>query len=241
MLRLISVFCLFLSYSSFANEVDTLIKSASLIFEDDFNRIEMDDSQEQLGKEWVTNSKSRAKGTKQCDLTGEAVRITMAEVADHGVSMRHDVPFHNGIIVSRFKMLDKKGMKYNFNDPATRKVSWAGHVAGIDIKPNKLTIEDHIKGRFDLKLREMKQDPNRKKEALEILKSKQKAFKTKVDLDQWHDIIIIFQGPKVQVYLNNEKVGEFSSEGLNHNVKQNIALGVSGTVEVDFLKVYSLD
>jgi len=241
MLKLFVLSMLALSCSLTANEAKELIQSAKLIFEDDFNRVEKDDKKEELGKKWVTNSAKRAKGTKQCDLLGEAVRITMAKVADHGVSMRHDAPFHNGIIASRFKITDAKGIKFNFNDPAAKKLTWAGHIAGIVVTPNKITIEDHITGKFELKLREMKKDPKKKKEAAKILKEKQKSFKADVDLNKWHEIVIIFQGEKTSVYLNDTKVGEFSSKGLDHGVKQNLAFAVSGTVEVDDLKIYSLD
>ena len=241
MFRYLVLFFFTMSVSLFAEDVNKLIESAKLIFEDDFNRIEKDDSKEELGKNWVTNSKSRAKGQKQCDLTGGTVKITMAKVADHGVSMRHDAPFHNGIIVCRFKFSDSKGIKFNFNDPAAKKITWAGHIAGIDVRPSKITIEDHITGKFDLKIREMRKDPKRKKEAAKILKDKQKSFSAKVDANKWHDIIIVFQGPKVVTYINSKKIGEFSSEGLNHKVKQNLAFAISSSVEVDDLKIYSLN
>lgn len=243
MLRLLLIFVCLLSNTLSANELDALVKSAKLLFEDDFNRVEKDDTKEELGKEWMTNSKSRAKGTKQCDLLGEAVKISMAKVADHGVSMRHDAPFHNGIIVSRFKITDSKGIKFNFNDPAAKDVTWAGHIAGIEVKPGKITIQDHITGIFDLKIREMKnsKDAAKKKEAAKILKDKQKSFNSNVSLNEWHVIAIIFQGEKVEVILNGKKIGDFSSKGLDHKVKQNLAFAVSGTVEVDDLKIYSLD
>ena len=100
MLRLFIPILLILTVSASAGDLDELIKSARLIFEDDFNRVEQDDSKEELGKNWVTNSKSRAKGQKQCDLTGELVKISMASVADHGVSMRHDAPFDDEIVIA---------------------------------------------------------------------------------------------------------------------------------------------
>ena len=243
MLRVLILIVLALTFTTYGDDVDKLIKSAKLIFEDDFNRVEKDDSKEEMGKSWVTNSKSRAKGTKQCDLLGESVKISMAKVADHGVSMRHDAPFHDGIIVSRFKIMDSKGIKFNFNDPAAKKVTWAGHIAGIDVKPGKVTIQDQITGVFDLKIRAMRKgkDAKKKKEATALLKGKQKSFTTKISLKEWHDIIIVFKGPKVETYIDGKKLGEFSSIGLDHKVKQNLAFAVSGTVEVDDLKIYSLD
>lgn len=243
MIKYLALSVFFVTAIVSAGEVDELVKSAKLIFEDDFNRTEKDDTKEELGKQWVTNSKQRAKGVKQCDLTGEHVKITMAKVADHGVSMRHDAPFHNGIILSRFKINDPKGMSFNFNDPAAKKVTWAGHIAGINLKPGKLTIEDHITGKFDLKIREMRQgkDAAKKKEAAKILKEKQKVFKSNISVDKWYEIAIVFQGAKASVFIDGNKAGEFESEGLNHKVKQNIAFAVSGTVEIDYLKIYTLD
>jgi hypothetical protein len=39
-----------------------------LIFEDDFERSESDDSKEEIGNGWTSNSAKRAKGNKQVDL-----------------------------------------------------------------------------------------------------------------------------------------------------------------------------
>ena len=44
-----------------------------LIFEDDFEREEADNSKEEIGKGWSSNSKKRAKGNKQVDLNNSSM------------------------------------------------------------------------------------------------------------------------------------------------------------------------
>ncbi len=104
--------------SNFFDFQDDLMTQGKLIFQDDFNRKESDDAKEELGKNWVTNSKKRAKGGKQTNLTGESVVITMARrwlIMEF--SMRHDAPFDCGVVQVRFRMFDAKGIGFNFNDP----------------------------------------------------------------------------------------------------------------------------
>ena len=244
MFRFIAVFICY-SFALLASDPTSLIKEAKLLLEDDFNRSETDDNKEELGKEWVTNSAKRAKGVKQADLKDNTLHITMAKVADHAISVRHDAPFDDGIVQARFKMHDAKGMKFNFNDPKARKVCWAGHISGIVVKPKSITIQDHKTGIFDLKLREIKKDPNAtkeaKKKANQIIKSKEATFKVSLKQGQWYQITIINQGPKLTVYIDDKKIGSFSSEGNDHKVKQNLAFSVPGKVSIDDLKIWSLD
>lgn len=70
---------------------------------------------------------------------------------------------------------------------------------------------------------------------------KQSVIKTPIGLEKWHELTIVNIGPKFEVYIDGASVGAFSSEGLDHHVKQNIALGVSGKVAVDDLQIWSLN
>ncbi|MEM9701299.1 MAG: hypothetical protein AAF907_02495, partial [Planctomycetota bacterium] len=62
-----------------------------VLLHDEFDRAEQDDSKEQVGGGWRTNSKARANGHKQVDLVerdgGGAMHIVMHPSADHGVSV----------------------------------------------------------------------------------------------------------------------------------------------------------
>ena len=65
-------------------------------------------SKENPGNGWGTNSKARAKGEKQVFLRDGAMFIKRAAVADHGVSVTHDVAFQDVCITAKF-MLPKQG------------------------------------------------------------------------------------------------------------------------------------
>lgn len=224
---------------------ESLIKRGKLVFHDDFNRSETDDSKEQLGKQWVTNSAKRAQGAKQADLKDGTLVIAMAKTANHSTSIRHDIAIDDGVIKFKLQIFDKQGLKFNFNDPSATNVTWAGHIARVVFKPGSIQIQDDMTGVFDLKVREKRQNNDlskaEKAELAAFLKSKQSTFKAPVQTGQWHEATIVFLGPKVEVYLDGKSIGSFSSPGLDHKVKQNFALGVSGKVTVDDINVWSLD
>ena len=121
-------------------EIGKRVKSeGKLILEDDFDRDEEDDSKEQPGNDWSTNSRWRAAGAKQADLQDGVLVITMAQHADHAVVVKHDAPFDDGVVQVRFRMQDGKGIGFNFNDPKC-KVSHAGHICHVGVKPGVSTF-----------------------------------------------------------------------------------------------------
>ncbi|MCM8537775.1 MAG: hypothetical protein NE334_17670 [Lentisphaeraceae bacterium] len=232
---------LFLSFvlSSYSQSPKELTSKAKLIFEDDFNRQESDDSKEELGKNWKTNSLKRAKGIKQADLKDDALYIKMAKEADHGVSVLHTNPFNNGVVKVKFKLLDSKGIAFNFNDPKAKKVTWAGHVCAVKVTPKAVKIEDQIAGRFRLDIHKLNKE-GKKKEAAKLRKGKDISKKNPLDIGKWYEMTIVFQDTVLSAYIDDKKITELDSKGLAH-LKDNIAFAVSGEVEVDDLKVYSLD
>ncbi|MGI9470784.1 MAG: family 16 glycoside hydrolase [Rubripirellula sp.] len=228
-----------------AENPDELIKRAKLIFGDDFNRNEDDEVNEQVGNGWVTNSANAADGVKQADLQNGTLVITQAEGANHSVSVRHDAPFDDGVIKLRFQVFDKTGLKFNINDPKANKVTWAGHIARVVLTPNFVTISDDKTGVYDLQVRSKRKSKNlgmeEQAELAKFLATKSAKLKAPIKPKEWHEMTMVNIGPKFEVYIDDQLVGSFSSEGLDHKVKQNIALGVSGKVTVDDLRVWSLD
>ena len=86
-----------------------------LIFEDDFERSESDDSKEEIGTGWTSNSAKRAKGNKQVDLKDGAMHITFHPAADHAVSVVHPVEFQNGKVSLRFQLPSEKDSRLSFS------------------------------------------------------------------------------------------------------------------------------
>jgi hypothetical protein len=228
-----------------ADSPESLIQRGKLVFSDDFNRAEQDDSKEQLGKQWVTNSASRAQGVKQADLENGQLVITMAKVADHSTSIRHDIALDDGVIRFKLQVFDKYGLKFNFNDPTARDVSWAGHISRVVFKPGSIQIQDDKTGVFDLEIfakRREKSLSTKEQAAIKaFVDTKQRTFDAPLEIGRWHEAIIVFQGPECAVYLDGKRIGSFSSPGLDHKVKQNFALGVTGKVIVDDILVWSID
>ena len=92
-----------------------------LLLQDDFNREESDPQNEEIGNGWGTNSKTRAQGQKQVDLVDGAMHITRAKVADHGVSVHHEVSFRDATISLRFR-IGKQGRHWHQHRRHERKV-----------------------------------------------------------------------------------------------------------------------
>tara|TARA_R110002049_G_scaffold182485_2_gene350303 strand:+ start:32306 stop:33106 length:801 start_codon:yes stop_codon:yes gene_type:complete len=230
-----------LSEPLFAETPDELITRGKLIFSDDFNRTEEGDTIEKLGNGWETNSEDG----NRADLQDDTLVIMKGEAASHSLSVRHVNPFDDGIVKIRFQLYDKYGLKVNFNDKGADKVTWAGHVARVVVQPDSVTIQDDITGVYDLNVRKRrlsKELSSKEKDELHaFLATKQKVIKTSIELETWHELTIVNRGPKIEVYLDDNALGSFSSEGLDHQVKQNMALGVSGKVAVDDVRVWTLN
>jgi len=232
---------LVLAASAKADEVDDQLKSkARLIFQDDFERQEKDDSKEELGKGWVTNSERRADGVKQGDLKDGTLAITMAKKADHGVSIRHDAPFDDGIVKVRFRMHDAKGIGFNFNDPKC-KSSHAGHICHVGVKPKKVDFRDGKTGVFEKSIREKRLAGAPKNEIWKLVKDKFHYHDVKLKTGQWYEMTILIRGDEMSAWVDGKPVGKLKSAGIDHKVKQNIAFAVSGRADVDDLRVWSLD
>jgi len=220
-----------------AGDLSDLADKGTLVFEDDFNRAEADDSKEQLGKKWQTNSKRRAKGVKQGDLVDGVLKITMAKVADHGVSIKHDAPFKDGMVQVRFRMHDLRGIGFNFNDPACKE-SHAGHICAIGVKPKTIMCRAGKTGIFDKEIRALKQDPANKAKVKELTKDKFAYEKVDLKTDTWYQMNIVIQGTLMRAFVDGKEVARLDSAGVGHAVKQNMAFAVSGSAEVDDLKIW---
>ena len=219
---------------------DELIKKqGSLIFQDNFDRSEADDTREQVGAEWVTNSEKRAAGAKQADLKDGYLNIRMAKHANHAVSVRHDAPFDDGVVKVRFRMNDEKGIGFNFNDPAC-KVSHAGHICHVGVKPKKLDFRDGKTGVFDKEIRKKRLAGASKAEINQLIKGTQSNVDVDLELGLWYEMTIVIQGDVMSAWIDGKKIGELVSEGVDHKVKQNMAFSVGGNTDVDDLRIWSL-
>ncbi len=213
--------------------------SGVVILEDDFNREEKDPSKEQVGNDWGTNSRSRAKGVKQVDLVDGAMHITRADVADHGVSVTHEVAFQDATIQLRFKLRAKDDLGINIADMKEKSVH-AGHICMARIRTNRVEIVDLKTGRMNLKSREQRLAGKLSAKVKKEIDKKSKFFKVDLAVDQWHQLEVKIVGKTMTVSLDDKKIGEFQSEGIAHLTKSRLRLAVGKSAWVDDVKVVRL-
>ena len=211
-------------------------RSPTIIFQDYFDRSEDNQSKENPGNGWDTNSKTRAKGEKQVFLRDGAMYIKRAAVADHGVSVTQDVSFQDATITARF-MLPKQGdLGVNIADMSEPTVH-AGHICMARIKPTSLEI-------VDLKTGRMRKEIHEKNKAKKLTKVEKKQVATKSSItpiklktDVWHDLEIAIKVDTMVVKIDGRQVGSMSSSGIAHETKRRIRLAVNSEAWVDDVTV----
>lgn len=228
--------------NGFTDEIESFKTQAKLIFQDRFERQESDESKEELGPGWQTNTLTRRNpgGEKQADLLDGFLRITKAKAAKHGVSVRHTNPFDDGIVSARFRIYDDQGIGFHFNDPNCKDSS-AGHICRVGVAPKKLDFRDGKTGQFNVKIRKMKEDGALKEEIKRLTQGTKKEVEIELEKGKWYELTFVIRDDQITAWIDGKRVGSFRSPGVDHPVKENIALSVWGDkADVDDLTIWSL-
>ena len=230
-------------FAAFALTFTTAVFAAdrgTLIFEDDFNRNESQETTDEIGKGWGSNSKSRAGGNKQVDLKDGALRIKMHPTADHAVSVTHEVEFRDGAVRLRFMLEDAKDvLGLNFADLTCKEV-WAGHLFKVDVSTKSVQITDLKTGQMDLKVRTASKAGTLLPEQKQMLATKKRSYPVKLETGKWYEILVEVAGDTAAVSIDGNKVGAFASEGIAHPTKKMLRLSVPREAVVDDVKIYSM-
>lgn len=225
---------LLLPFTAIADDKETLI------FEDDFERSESDDSKEEIGKGWSSNSKKRAKGNKQVDLKDGAMHITFHPVADHAVSVVHPAEFQDGKVTLSFKLpTEADSLGLNFADMKFKEVH-AGHLCMTKISTKNVQINDLKTGVMANATRKARLDKTITPEQTKALKTKTKRFPNKLEAGKWHKLVVTIKGDTMKVVIDDKEVASFSSAGIAHPTKRTLRVSVPKKVIIDDLKIYSL-
>jgi hypothetical protein len=212
----------------------------TLIFEDDFNRNESQEVTEEIGNGWSSNSSTRANGNKQVDLRDNTLHIYFHESADHAVSVRHDVEFKNGEVELRFMLEHEKDiLGLNFAD-LTHKSVWAGHLFKVNVGVKKLEIVDLKTGVMNLETRKIRKAKQETPELKKLLKTKVKRNKLDLEVGKWYGLKVTISGDSINVAIDGQEVGAFTSEGFAHPTKKMLRLSVPKEAVIDDLKIYSI-
>ena len=212
----------------------------TLIFEDDFARNESQETTDEIGKGWGSNSKARAGGNKQVDLKDGAMRIYMHATADHAVSVTHPAEFRDGSVELRFMLEDEKDrLGLDFADLQFKEVH-AGHLFKVDVSAKQVLINDMKRGNMNLKYYDKNTAKALTAEDKAFLATTRKPFPATVEAGKWHSLVVAIVGDTVTVTLDGKEAGAFTSEGFAHPTKRMLRLAVPRQAVVDDVKVYSL-
>lgn len=203
-----------------------------ILFEDDFERVEADDTKEQIGNGWQTNSGKRAAGNKQVDLKDGALWISRHPVADHGVSVVKDVDFRDARIEMRFRLAAGHDFGINLADMKEKSVH-AGHICVARVRLNKVDITDLKTGPMNLENRNLKLAGKLSKQQKKAIANKTKTIPIKLEADVWHTLSVEVQGDLMTVKIDDADVGEFRSPGIAHPTKSRVRLSVGKDAVVD--------
>jgi hypothetical protein len=210
-----------------------------LIFEDHFERSESQETKDEPGSGWGTNSKSRAKDNKQVDLKDGAMRIFIHAEANHAVSVTHPAEFTDGAVGLRFMLEDAKdSLGLNFADLEFKEVH-AGHLFVAKVSPKSVQLQDLKTGNMRLDIREARQAKKPlTAEQQQAIKGKDKTFPHAVEIGKWHDLVVNIMGDTLSASIDGQLVGTFSSPGIAHPTKRTLRLAVARNAVVDDVKIW---
>ena len=210
-----------------------------LIFEDHFERSESQETKDEPGNGWGTNSKSRAKDNKQVDLKDGAMRIFIHAEANHAVSVTHAAEFTDGTVSLRFMLEDAQdSLGLNFADLEFKEVH-AGHLFVAKVSPKSVQLQDLKTGNMRLDIRETRQAKKPlTAEQQQAIKGKDKTFPQTLEIGKWHDLVVNITGDTLSASIDGQLVGTFSSPGIAHPTKRTLRLAVARNAVVDDVKIW---
>ena len=210
----------------------------TLVFSDEFNRVETQKLKDEPGNGWKTSSSWSAKGNKEVDLVDGTMHIYIHPEAIHAVDVGHDFQFIDGTATMRFKFHEAKDtLMLNFADLTLKEVH-AGHLCAATFGSKRTTLQDMKTGGMLLKYYDARKAGKLSKEDAEILKTKSKAFPRDISVGEWHSLAVTILGDTMTASVDGKEIGSFSSPGIAHESKQVLRLLVSNKVTLDDVKYY---
>ncbi|GDY20310.1 hypothetical protein LBMAG56_16550 [Verrucomicrobiota bacterium] len=212
-----------------------------LIFEDKFDRNESQETTEEIGNGWTTNSKTRAGGNKQVDLKDGAMHITMHATADHAVTVGHAAEFRDGAVEMRFMLEDERDvLGLDIADPECKEVH-SGHLFKVDVGTKQVIVDDKKTGVMNMKFYEARKAKTLTPEQLAFIAAQKKTFPNALEAGKWHALVIHVVGDTVSVSIDAKPVASVKAAGVAHPTKRMVRLSVGRQAWVDDVKVFAAE
>ncbi|MDC3223691.1 DUF1080 domain-containing protein [Mariniblastus sp.] len=223
-----------------AQTIENAISRADLILSHNFD-------QPLNAQDWWTNDGRAQKSAKiaknkmvpQASVKDGVLQIRRTEGSDHAAVARTKVQFQNAVITCKFQLAENQKFGVNINDPNCKTVH-AGHLCRVEVSTKAVVIQDQKTGTMANEYRKLKESGTSKAELANRIQGKSKTTKRATKASQWHELKILLEGEKIVVQIDNEFVSQFSSSGIGHPTKENIALSVPRMVDIKNLAVYRI-
>jgi hypothetical protein len=209
-----------------------------LIFEDSFERSESQETTDEPGNGWGTNSKSRAKGHKQVDLRDGAMYIFTHAEADHAASVTHAAEFTDGSVRMRFMLEDERdSLGLDFADLQCKEVH-AGHLFVARFGAKNVQLQDLKTGNMRLDIREARlaKTPLTADQQA-ALEGKNKITPHALAVGKWHELETTIRGDTLSVAVDGMPIASLSSPGIAHPTKRMLRLAVPRNAVVDDVQI----
>lgn len=214
--------------------------TGTLLFEDFFERNESQETKDELGSGWGTNSANRAGGNKQVDLGDGTLHVYRHDTADHSVSVVHPAEYRDCRVELKFRLGDKRDdLGIDFADLRCKEVH-AGHICKIFFRSSGIEMQDLKSGRMNKTFHAASKAGTATDEQKAAVKKFQKKFSQPVPLNQWHSAIVTIAGDTMSVELNGKSAGRFSSPGIGHSRKDMVRFSVKREAWLDDVRMLSL-
>ena len=223
-----------------AQTIETAIARGNLILSDKFDRPRID-------QDWWTNDSRAQKSANiaknkmmpQVTIQDGVLQIRRTVGSDHAAVARTKVQFQNAVITCKFQLSENQKFGVNINDPNCQTVH-AGHLCRVEISTNSVVIQDQKTGNMANEYRKLKESGMSKADLAKRIKGKSKTTQSVTKASQWHDLKILLEGEKIVVQIDDKVVSQFSSSGIGHPTKENIAFSVPRMVDIKDLAVYRI-
>ncbi len=161
--------------------------------------------------------------------------VTVAENPDdkHGAYAYVQPKFQfKDIVVEYSAKLDGSRACHLMINDSNYKEAHAGHILRATLMPGKVDLADYKFGAMKNDYFDKMKDPATtdadKKKLRESIKDKGAAFKTELDLAQWHKVRVEIVGDEMLLSLDGVPAGYLKSAGLDHATKNAIGFEVGG-------------
>ncbi|HLX63478.1 MAG TPA: hypothetical protein VKX17_19565 [Planctomycetota bacterium] len=214
----IALLCL-AAFFACASATDTLATPGKLVFEDDFARAEMAPKWK-VGKGFFTLKDGVVTAAENPDDKHGAYAYVQPSFVFKDIVVEYSAKFDGG-----------KALHLMINDNKYKE-SHAGHILRATLYPAKVDVADYKFGAMKNEIFDKMKDPattaEEKTKLRASIKDKQAAFKTDLDLSQWHVVRVEIAGDEMLVSLDGKPAAYIKSQGIDHPTKNAIGFEIAG-------------